>query len=498
MTEAIQKEIYVNEKQLAILQAKQRRKVLLAGRGFGKTTVGGFHFLDCAAHLPRAKFFLLGITYNQIQSILLPPMIETWAIRGMKEYDPIKKIGHYVIGRNPPNGFASPFQPVKNYENVITFFNGFTIAMLSFDRPNSNRGGNYDGGVIDEAVLINKERYDKEIKPTIRGNIYKYPDIHYHHSELLMSSQSWTITGDWFPDLELDAKANPEEVFFIEGNAYDNVAVLGQRYIKDLETDLPLLIFQVEVLNLRRKKIPNCFYDELNEEKHCYVNTYGYDYNESGLLVTKTDSTDYNKKLPLEVSFDFNAAFNSCIIGQEVITNTGIEARIINNLFVKNKVIKYLVDDVIEKYRGHDNTIMIWGDRNGNNKQADSEFTYYQQIEKQFKEAKFTTKLMVKDRLDPYHALKHTVINKLLAESDIKLPRIRFNKNKCKATILSMQAAPITPDFKKDKRAESNPTLPQEKATHLSDCVDNWIYPKYHHLVESTPVNYRAGILGVR
>jgi hypothetical protein len=216
------------------------------------------------------------------------------------------------------------------------------------------------------------------------------------------------------------------------------------------------------------------------------------------LLITKTDSADYNPELPLEISFDFNAAFNSCIIGQEIHKGKDIEARIINNLFVKNKVIKYLVDQVILYYKGHKNVVMIWGDRNGNNRQADSELTFYEQIEKQLKEAKFVTRLMVKDRLDPYHALKHTVINTLLAETDRKLPRIRINQNKCKATILSIQAAPITGDFKKDKKSEVNPNIPQEKATHLSDAFDNWIYPKYHSAIENSQVNYRARILGVR
>jgi hypothetical protein len=404
-----------------------------------------------------------------------------------------------VVGKKPPDNFKAPFQPVKNYENVISFFNGFTIVMLSFDRQNANRGSNFDGGVIDEGVLINKERYDKEIKPTIRGNIYNFPGSHYHLSELFLSSQSWTVAGDWLPDMEYEAQANPDETFFIEGSAYDNIDTLGEKYINTLEKDLPLLIFQVEVLNQRRKKLPNCFYDEFTEDRHCYFNTYGYDYNEAGQLITRTDSTDYDRTLPLEISFDFNAAFNSCIVGQEIIKPTGTEARIINNLFVKHKVIKHLVEDLIRYYQGHKNIILIWGDRNGNNRQADSELTFYEQIERQLKEAGFTTRLMVKDRLDPFHALKHTVINTLLAETDPSLPRIRINQNKCKATILSIQSAPITGDFKKDKRSELVPGLSQEKATHLSDCFDNWIYPKYHNLIERhTPKRYRAITLGAR
>src|SRR3954464_14913269 len=113
MPKTEKKHIYVNAKQLALLQATQRGKAFLAGRGAGKTTVAGFHLLDCAAHLPRAKFFLLGITYNQIQSILLPPMIESWAIRNVIENR------HFVIGQKPPASFEKPYQPIKNYENVI-------------------------------------------------------------------------------------------------------------------------------------------------------------------------------------------------------------------------------------------------------------------------------------------------------------------------------------------------------------------------------------------
>jgi hypothetical protein len=490
------KPIYVNPKQAAVLTSRQRRKAFLGGRGAGKTTVAGHFSLDACACLPRAKFFLLGLTYNQIQSIFLPSMMAAWEKRGLKEYIDARHPGHYVVGKRPPDDFATPYQRPRNYENQITFFNGFTLSMLSFDRSDRNRGGNFDGGIVDEATLINKDRYDKEMKPMIRGNIYRF-NTHYHHSELLVSSQSWTAAGDWFPDLEFDAIANPDDVLFVQASAYDNIEVLGERYLKDLQRDLPGIIFDVEVLNMRRKKIANSFYDELDEEKHGYYNSYAYDQTESGLLVTKSTSTDYDPTLPLEISFDFNAAFNSCIVGQE--HNKGLfrEARVINNFYVKNKKIDYLVEDVCNYYKGHQNKVMIWGDRNGNNKQANSEDTYYEQIIKQFKAAGFkAVELMVHDRLDPLHALKHYVLNVLLAEKDMQLPRIRINQIKCKATIISMQCAPVTGDFKKDKTSEREKNLPQEKATHLSDCFDNWIYPKYNHLIEGKTYSYRAKVIG--
>lgn len=489
------KPVYVNPKQLQLLQSYQRIKVFLAGRGGGKTTVAGFFIRQVLTVLARAKFFMLGLTYNQIQSIFLPPMLAALETCGIFEYVSDSEPGHYVVGRKPPAHWASPYQKVKNYDNVITFFNGFTIVMLSFDRSDRNRGGNYDGGILDEAVLINKERFDKEIRTMVRGNIYKFPDNHWHHNILILSSQSWTSSGDWVPDMEVAAAENPDDMFYIEGTAYDNIDALGPRYIKDLQRDLPLTIFQVEVLNQRRKKLPNTFYDEFADDRHCYFNTFLYSPDQSGRLVTASDSTDYNPDLPLEVSFDFNAAFNSCIIGQEHQKGLEREARIINNFFVKNKTFNYLVDDVINYYTGHKNKVLIWGDRNGNNKSADSEQTYYERIQKQFRDAGFITELMVKDRLDPFHAMKHHVINSLLAEKESILPKIRVNQNKCKALITSIQSAPVMGDFKKDKSSERDTKLPQEKATHLSDAFDNWIYPKYHHLIEGRTYTYSTRVV---
>ncbi len=490
------KAIYVNQKQRAVLAAIQRRKAFLAGRGGGKTTVAGHHYLDAAAQLPRAKFFLLGLTYNQIQSIFLAPMTEAWARRGVREHLDDKSPGHYVVGKRPPAYWQTPFQKPAYYENQITFFNGFTISMISFDRSDRARGGNYDGGGADECVLINKERYDKEIKPMIRGNIYKFPNNHYHHSELLLSSQSWTTSGDWFPDLEFEAQQHPDDIFFAQGSAYDNIDVLGEKYIKDLERDLPALIFDVEVRNERRKKIANGFYHAFDDDHHCYWNIYSYDQANTGMLVTKSDSKDYDPTLPLECSFDFNAGFNSCIVGQEFTIAQTLEARVINRFYSKNRTFAPVVDDIIRYYAGHKNKVMIWGDRNGNNKQANSELTFYEEILKKFKEAGFTVELMVGERLDPFHALKHLVINTLLEEKNPALPRIRINKMKCKDVILSIQAAPVTGDYQKDKSSERDKTLPQEKATHLSDCFDNWIYPKYNQLIEGKVYSYKAKVIG--
>lgn len=478
--------IWVNPKQQAFLKAKQRNKVFIGGRGSGKTTTAGLHIRELLSQLPRSKGFILGLTYNQILTIFLPPILSVLENCGI--YENV----HYVIGKKPPPGFLEPYQRVKNHENVISFFNGMAIQLISFDRKDVNRGGNNDWGIIDEAVLINQDRYTKEIGATIRGNLYKFPsNCHLHHSTIYLSSQSWLTSGDWVPDMQALAISHPDEFFYIEATAYDNIDAVGENYITNLRRTMPAPIFDLEVLNKRRTKLPNSFYDEFNEEKHCYFDSYLYTHSESGLIST-TSSTDYNRSAVLELSFDFNAKFTCCVAAQEN-ENT---LKFINQFFVKYKTISHLIEKIAQHYVGHEAEIWIWGDRNGNNKQANSELTYFQQIKKELEVYGFRVILKVGEWLDPEHKLKHNVINTILKEGDPKLPTLRFNKIKCKPLIISIQGSPIGPDFKKDKRSEKDDTLDQEHSTHLSDAMDCIVYHKYKGRVTSDAGNYRVSFLG--
>jgi len=467
--------IYLNRKQLEFVNSEQKRKIFIGGRGSGKSTVGGVESFIRFAKLPRSKGFIAGLTYNQILTKFLPPMEDQWRGMGMQEHV------HYVVGRKPPASWRQPFQPPRKYENVISTFTGACLEMISMDRKDAQRGGNYDYGIFDEAVLIDKERHDKEISPMIRGNIYRYPETHLHHSKIYLSSQSWLPRGDWVPEM-----GNQRDTFYMESTVYDNMDVLGKKYIEEQERDTPWLIFQVEFLNKRIKKLPNSFYDYL-DEKHFYYDSYNYSNDDAGMLVTGGDK-DYDPEAPLSISFDFGGNITLMTVHQE----KGLEDRQINEFYEKKEYSssESLIDAVVRKfcneYKGHRNMVLVYGDRNGNNKQANSELTYYEQILRMLRANKFNCELMVRHRLDPFHQLKHFVVNQLLRENDKNLPRIRINQNKCKCTIISLQSTPITADFKKDKSSEKDTSLPQEKATHFSDAFDNYYVVKYQHLFPFT------------
>jgi hypothetical protein len=79
-------------------------KVLVAGRGFGKSFVNGIDLADDLLKLPRAKTMFLGLTYTQIYTNVLLPITSALETLGY-----VRDI-HYVIGKKPPKGFAHPYQ----------------------------------------------------------------------------------------------------------------------------------------------------------------------------------------------------------------------------------------------------------------------------------------------------------------------------------------------------------------------------------------------------
>lgn len=488
---AQKRRVYVNEKQRQFLSARQKRRTYVGGRGSGKTSVAGHQTRMEMNYLPRAKVFLAGLTYTQLLLNTLPAMSDSWKSHGLREYDAKAGLGHYVIGKRPPAEWLKPYQPPRSFENVVSFLNGYTIQLLSMDRSELNRGGNFDGGHIDESGLVKHEHVTKILSPMIRGNIYRFN--HYLHQTFCdYTSVPWMPSGQWVFNTEDLANEQPDEYFFLESTAYDNVDVLGEKYLRDLRNGMSQLEWDVEVMNKRLTKLPNSFYPAFSEDKHGVWKTYTYQHDDETGLTLPTDS-DRDARRPLEASFDFNAAFTSMILCQE----HGNEFRVVDALWVTQSltnVLDALVGKFCDGYEDHQaKHLLIYGDRNGNNQQANSNLTYYQQIQAKLLERGWTSELMVQG-LDPDHRLKHIAINELLAETNPRLPVIRINRNKGKFLIISIQQSPITPDWKKDKISERQ-GIPQERATHLSDCFDNIVYRKYGHLFGQADTPYQVYFL---
>lgn len=481
-------DVFLNKKQRAFFVATQKTKVFIGGRGTGKSSVNGYEVAANVIQMPRSKGLLLGASFGQISGNILPSMVQAWLRMGMIEHTRQQR-GHFLVGKKPPSYWETPIAPPQSHEHCVYFSNGSVLQMMSMAIKDALRGPSYDWMVIDEAAQYKETRIKEEVFATVRGNEHVFGHIPRHHSKVMTSSMPWVESGFWLLKYEELALLYPNDYFYIEATSYDNIDVLGKQYFERLKQELPQHIFEREVLNLRPNKLPNGFYDQFDEQVHCYSayqykNIYGHSHPEA----------DYDPLLPVEISFDFGALFTCCIVAQE----NGNTLRFINSFFAsKEQNIKReqnsesLINNVVRQFALHYGQrqlgrIRLRGDRNGNNQQANSQYTFFEQIAAELKRYKFSVELMIPKRLDPAHELKHLFINKVLSETEPTLPLVRINKDTCKSLIMSIRSAPITPEYKKDKRLERRSDIPQDITTHFSDAFDYLLWSMYNDKIKSS------------
>lgn len=467
-----EKKFYLNDKQREFLSSHANIVMFLAGRGTGKTFTIGEAKFNCLARMPRGKTFLSSSTYAQILTKSIPEMQSNWEQHGL-----IEDV-HYVIGKRPPKQFIKPFKPPKKFQNVITFWNGYTIELLSMDRPDLARGGSYDGGDIDEAALVKKEAFTKVIVPSVRGNRQYFHKQYVHGQIRLYSSVAWKPSGQWIHEFEEKAKLFPDDFGFVEACTMDNVAVLGPEYIERMKKTLPWLEYQIEVLNRRVMKIPDGFYHKFDPEVHCVSNTYNYDDGPTGIMVK--GSKDVDKHAPIDFSLDFGGRINCGLAIQKQGNNT---MNFLKEFYVLNdQKLRELVAQFCEHFKDQKiKHVRLYGEPRGKDRQPDGD-PFYTRMVRYFDELNWTCEISAVATAED-HLTRHNLITEIFEEQDQQLPKVRINENNCKNFILVLQTTPVKDDFKKDKTKERDPNFPQEQAPHLSDCFDNYITQKFPHLL---------------
>lgn len=478
------KKLYLNPKQLQFASAAQPFRVWIGGRGSGKSVMIGVSQRQKMADLPRAKFFFASSTYTQILTKTLPPITKIWTDFGLIEHIPGVANGHYVIGKQPPKTWARPHDRPRKYTNVITFCNGYTIEMLSMDRPELARGGSYDGGEIDEGTTVSQEALSRILQPSIRGNTNQYK--HWSHQQLsIYANMPWKADGYYLLEYENMAKAKPDMYFFMESTAYDNVKVLGERSLELMKDSMLPAIFDIEIMNKRHGKSEICFYHAFDDQKHTYKPR--YDYLEDDLFGIKVNGyQDVISELMMEMSWDFSGWFTGFTLWQEDMKDQVEYMRdAMHVAAVKGREdkpddgINALVDRFCEKYKNHKYKMLrIWGEPRGHDKNATG-YTFYQVVEQRLRHHGWYVDVAVTTAVSDAHEIRYDVVNQFLTEENPILPKIRLNEDTCKDVVISIHNTERTPDFKKDKKNEKNRSFNQAHATHYTDTIDYYIMQKH-------------------
>ena len=318
--------INLNAPQLITVLNNAKSEVDLHSRGTGKSYGVGWDMKQTITTMPRSITSMTGRTFGQIWTRTLPSamkFLET--INYIKDKD-------YVIGRKPPKTFEDPYEKIVKFDNFISFANGTGFLMLSQERSGSARGPNIDRELVDEALTLNKRRYDEEVSPANRGNEdhfgFRSPNpVAQHHGFRYVSSMPYSAEQRWllnygnyymeqagiplfdiwnrivklqlqlitaykandtrlFKDIwnetvrlkkQITPFVSKEGVLFTLANAFDNIQNLGMSYIVREYDKQSLLIFMVEILNWIIDQIEDCYY-HLDSSIHIYYDAYNDDY----------------------------------------------------------------------------------------------------------------------------------------------------------------------------------------------------------------------------
>lgn len=309
------------------------------GRGTGKSFLIGWDIDKINKQMPRSIISVTAKTYGQAMTKTLPSTFKFLEQLGYY------KDHHYVINRTPPAIFKSPWEKILKYDNLISFITGTACMLLTQDRAGSARGPNTDYEILDEALTIDKIRYDQESHPTNRGNNEVFgrksnKPVSFHHGHHYVSSMPYSADGKWLLDAsdyyEKDAGihlfdlwnrvikmqvdlldiSNPKEFkdlwneivrlkkqitpfvhtddktgdtsLFTLANAFDNIENVGLSYIREQQATSTPLIFMIEIMNMIIDQVEDCYYN-LDSDRHIYYDSYNNDF-----IRGIAEDSDYN------------------------------------------------------------------------------------------------------------------------------------------------------------------------------------------------------------
>ncbi len=374
---------YFNNMQLQAMAIAAKEEYIVASRGFGKSEgIDAPRLLRNVFAMPRSAGGLLSPTYGKLLRNTLPAVFHALERLGYR------RDIHFVVGKKPPQhlGFRKPYIEPFNFDYVISWFNGSIQNLISFDRPMSANSMNLDYVFGFEAKYLNYEKIKNEVLPANRGNVNYFGHCPWHHGLLFTTDMPTTKSGYWILEkekemdqeliklikltyLKYSKSKSPEirlrlanelahyrknAIFYGEYDAFDNIEILGESFIKDMERNLPPLLFATAILNRRIRKIENGFYASFSELIHTYtaynnafLEDLQYDTIKS-IQETCLSDGDIDHTMPLCIGMDYNAAICNLVVGQRYENK---EARTLKSFFVKTpRKLKDVVNDFCDYY----------------------------------------------------------------------------------------------------------------------------------------------------
>lgn len=513
-----EKKVYFNKPQRLTQLIGANTTVIVAGRRTGKTdSIAAPFVLRNMQRMPGSTGGIVVPTFKHGLTNTIPGLLAAW-----KRWGYIEGL-HYVVGRKPPKSFRLPIIDPKDYEHVISFYNGSVAVIISQDRPGSSNSLTLSWLLVDEAKFIDYAKLKDETLPANGGIKSHFGKHSFNHSIMILSDMPQTQKGSWFlhyrdkMDAELiktieatvyeiwrtkeriralNASGKPVPpylkgylrrldrdlnkmrsvaVYYREYSSIENLQLLGENYIKQMKRDLTPLTFQTSILCQRIGIAKDGFYSSMREghkydaNDNQYLDTLGYDYDFS-TLDARADK-DVDPDAPICIGMDYNANINWIVAGQP----RDRRLNIIKSFYVKfDRKIPALVEDFCRYYAEHRNkTVVFYFDATalGSN-YAVNEQDFRWWVVHEFErhgwqcEAVYLGNPMRQDE-------KYLLINQGFAGKQRLVPF--FNRSNNEDLILAIQSAGVSRGrngFRKDKSGEKLAESEEDLLEHRTDGTD--------------------------
>ncbi len=513
-----EKKVYFNKPQRLTQLIGANTTVIVAGRRTGKTdSIAAPFVLRNMQRMPGSTGGIVVPTFKHGLTNTIPGLLAAW-----KRWGFIEGI-HYVVGRKPPKSFRQPIIDPKDYEHVISFYNGSVAVIISQDRPGSSNSLTLSWLLVDEAKFIDYAKLKDETLPA-NGGIKSYFGKHsFNHSIMILSDMPQTQKGSWFlhyrdkmdPELiatievtvyeiwrtkerirALNASGKPVPpylkgylrrldrdlnkmrsvaVYYREYSSIENLQLLGENYIKQMKRDLTPLTFQTSILCQRIGIAKDGFYSSMREghkydaNDNQYLDTLGYDYDFS-TLDSRADK-DVDPDAPICIGMDYNANINWIVAGQP----RDRRLNVIKSFYVKfERKIPALVEDFCRYYAEHRNkTVVYYYDATalGSNYAVNDQDFHYNVV-KEFERHGWRVESVYLGN-PMHHDEKYLLINNAFAGKQRLMPF--FNRSNNEDLILAVQSAGVSRGrngFHKDKSGEKLAESEEDLLEHRTDGTD--------------------------
>ncbi len=523
-----EKKVYFNKPQRLTQLIGANTSVIVAGRRTGKTdSIAAPFMLRNMQRMPGSTGGIVVPTFKHGLTNTIPGLLAAW-----KRWGFIDGI-HYVIGRKPPKSFKRPIIEPKEYEHVISFYNGSVAVIISQDRPGSSNSLTLSWLLIDEAKFIDYQKLKDETLPANGGIKSHFGKHSFNHSVMILSDMPQTQKGSWFlhykekMDVDLirtiegtvyeiwrtkerirSLNANGEPVppylksylrrldtnlnkmrsvavYYREYSSIENLQLLGENYIKQMKRDLTPLTFQTSILCQRIGIAKDGFYSSMREAHKYDANNNEYldtvwssDEFKSGtvdathqLVYSSLCDSDVDPNAPICIGMDYNANINWIVAGQP----RNRRLNVIKSFYVKfERKIPSLVEDFCRYYANHANkTVVFYYDATalgGNYAVNEQDFRWV--VVHEFERHGWRVEAVYLGN-PMRHDEKYLLINQGFAGKQRLMPF--FNRQNNDDLILAIQSAGVSRGrngFRKDKSGEKLAESEESLLEHRTDGSD--------------------------